>query len=127
MNAVAQGGALDQLVAFAEQLGAPVYDETVPSRCNFPTTHPLYRGSLPRLAHPVRNILAQHDLVLSVGADLFTMSLPANVEALPDGTPLIHIDTNPWEHSARIFPPPSRSSANLGPPCPICPTRSAAP
>ncbi|MBN9559479.1 MAG: thiamine pyrophosphate-binding protein [Alphaproteobacteria bacterium] len=96
-DAVAQGAALDQLAALAEQLGAPVYDETVPSRCNFPTTRPLYRGSLPRLAHPVRSILSQHDLVLSVGADLFTMSLPANVEAMPEGMPLIHIHTDPWE------------------------------
>jgi benzoylformate decarboxylase len=96
-DAVSQGHALDALVQLAEQLGAPVYDETVASRCAFPTTHPLYRGNLPRLAVPVRALLSQHDLVLSVGADLFTMSLPAPVEGLPDGMTVIHIDTNPWE------------------------------
>ena len=96
-DAVAQGDALAELVALAEQLGAPVYDETVPSRCGFPTTHPLYRGSLARLAPNVRAVLLQHDLVLSVGADLFTMSLPSEVIAMPEGMPLIHLDTNPWE------------------------------
>ncbi len=105
-DAVAQSDAHDELVALAEQLGAPVYDETVPSRCGFPTTHPLYRGSLVRTAPGVRGVLSQHDLVLSVGADLFTMSLPATVEAMPEGMPLIHLDTNPWElgknHPARV-------------------------
>ncbi len=96
-DAIAQGDALAELVAFAEQLGAPVYDEGVASRCGFPTTHPLYRGTFVRLAPTIRAILSQHDLVLSVGADLFTMSLPADVEPMPEGMKLIHIDSNPWE------------------------------
>ena len=96
-DAVAQGDALAELVALAEQLGAPVYDESVPSRCGFPTTHPLYRGTFVRLAPTIRAMLSQHDLVLSVGADLFTLSLPSDVEPMPEGMPLIHIDTNPWE------------------------------
>ena len=42
-------------------------------------------------------MLGQHDLLLSVGADLFTLSLPGDVEALPDGMPVVHLDTDPWE------------------------------
>lgn len=96
-DVVAQSDALAELVTLAEQLGAPVYDEGVPSRCGFPTTHPLYRGTFVRLAPTIRSMLSQHDLVLSVGADLFTMSLPSDVEPMPEGMPLIHIDTDPWQ------------------------------
>ncbi len=96
-DVVAQSNALAELVTLAEQLGAPVYDEGVPSRCGFPTTHPLYRGTFVRLAPTIRSMLSQHDLVLSVGADLFTMSLPSDVEPMPEGMPLIHLDTDPWQ------------------------------
>src|SRR6195952_4333259 len=48
-DSVPQGNALQELVAFAEALGAPVYDEGMPSRAMFPSSHPLYRGALVRL------------------------------------------------------------------------------
>jgi benzoylformate decarboxylase len=67
------------------------------SRAMFPSSHPLYRGSLPRLPETLRGMLSQHDLLLSVGADLFTLSLPADVEALPEGMKVVHLDTDPWE------------------------------
>ena len=96
-DCVPQSDALAELVALAEALGAPVYDETMASRAMFPSSHPLYRGSLPRLPETLRGMLSQHDLLLSVGADLFTLSLPADVEALPEGMKVVHLDTDPWE------------------------------
>jgi benzoylformate decarboxylase len=96
-DCVPQSDALAELVALAEALGAPVYDETMASRAMFPSSHPLYRGSLPRLPATLRAMLSQHDLLLSVGADLFTLSLPADVEALPEGMKVVHLDTDPWE------------------------------
>lgn len=96
-DAIAQGDALQELVALAEALGAPVYDEGMATRAMFPSSHPLYRGALVRLPPAIRGMLSQHDLLLSVGADLFTLSLPDDVESMPDGMPIIHIDTNPWE------------------------------
>ncbi len=39
----------------------------------------------------------QHDLLFSVGGDLFTLSLPSDVEPMPEGLPLIHLDLDPWE------------------------------
>jgi benzoylformate decarboxylase len=96
-DAVPQGDALVELVALAEALGAPVYDEGMATRCMFPSSHPLYRGALVRLPAAIRGMLDQHDLLLSVGADLFTLSLPDEVESMPEGMPIIHIDTNPWE------------------------------
>jgi benzoylformate decarboxylase len=96
-DAVPQGNALQELVAFAEALGAPVYDEGMASRAMFPSSHPLYRGALVRLPEAIRGMLTQHDLLVSVGGDLFTLSLPGEVEAMPEDYPVIHLDTDPWE------------------------------
>ena len=96
-DAVAHGDALIEMVEVAELLGAPVYTECVPSTCSFPFTHPLYRGAFPRLGVPIRNLLMPHDLIFSVGGDLFMLSLPPDVEPMPEGLPVIHLDTDPWE------------------------------
>jgi len=96
-DAVPQGDALQELVALAEALGAPVYDEGMATRTMFPSSHPLYRGALVRLPAAINGMLRQHDMLLSVGADLFTLSLPDDIESMPEGMPVIHIDTDPWE------------------------------
>jgi len=96
-DAVAHSGAIPELIELAELLGAPVVTEGVASTCSFPFTHPLYIGSFPRLAPPIRAFLMQYDLLCSVGGDLFTLSLPSDVEPMPHGLDVIHIDTDPWE------------------------------
>ena len=50
-----------------------------------------------RTAPEVRKALEQHDLLFSVGGDLFTLSLPSAVDPMPPGLSLIHLDTDPWE------------------------------
>ena len=67
------------------------------SRAMFPSSHPLYRGSFVRLPAAIRGMLAEHDLLVSIGADLFTLSLPGEVDAMPEGMPIVHLDTDPWE------------------------------
>lgn len=96
-DAVPQGNALQELVALAEAIGAPVYDEGMASRAMFPSSHPLYRGALVRLPEAIRDLLTQHDLLVSIGGDLFTLSLPGEVEPMPEAFPVIHMDTDPWE------------------------------
>jgi len=96
-DAVAQSGAFAELVALAETLAAPVYAEGIASRASFPASHPLFRGAFVRLAHNIREILQQYDLLLSIGGDLFTLSLPGNVEAVPEGMQIVHLDNDPWE------------------------------
>jgi benzoylformate decarboxylase len=96
-DAVAQGNALNEVVVLAEALGAPVYDEGMASRAMFPSSHPLYRGALVRLPEAIRGMLVQHDLLVSIGGDLFTLSLPGDVESMPESYPVIHMDTDPWE------------------------------
>src|SRR5882762_3325338 len=96
-DAVAHGDALGELAEVAELIGAPVITEGVASTCSFPFTHPLYAGSMPRTGPPIRALLMRHDLLFSVGGDLFTLSLPDDVDPMPPGLTVVHLDVNPWE------------------------------
>jgi benzoylformate decarboxylase len=71
--------------------------EGVSSTCSFPFTHPLYAGPMPRLGPEIYAFLMRHDLVFSVGGDLFTLSLPSDVDPMPPGLTVVHLDVDPWE------------------------------
>jgi benzoylformate decarboxylase len=103
-DAVAQSHANKELVELAELLGAPVYAEFVPNTASYPTSHPLFRGQLTRLAPATRKVLEDYDVLFSVGADLFTLSLPSDVDPMPPGITLIHLDVDPWE-IGKNYPP----------------------
>jgi benzoylformate decarboxylase len=103
-DAVAQSRAHAELVELAELLGAPVYSEFVPNTASFPASHPLFRGAMIRLAPDVRKILDQHDVLFSVGGDLFTLSLPSEVDPMPKDLKLVHLDVDPWE-LGKNYPP----------------------
>jgi benzoylformate decarboxylase len=96
-DAVAHGNAHAELIELAELIGAPVYTEIVPSTASFPASHPLFRGAIARMQGPVRKVLEQYDVLFSVGADLFTLSLPSDIEPMPKGLTLVHLDNDPWE------------------------------
>jgi benzoylformate decarboxylase len=96
-DGVAQSRALDELVALAELIGAPVHAEFVPNTASFPSSHPLFRGNMVRMQHAVRKILDTHDVLFSAGADLFTLSLPGPAEPVPPGMTIVHLDNDPWE------------------------------
>ncbi|HET8920380.1 MAG TPA: thiamine pyrophosphate-binding protein [Xanthobacteraceae bacterium] len=103
-DAVARSKAHAELIELAELIGAPVYSELVPSTASFPASHPLFRGAMTRMQGPIRKILEQYDLLFSVGGDLFTLSLPSDIEPMPAGLTLIHLDTDPWE-LGKNYPP----------------------
>ena len=96
-NDAAASGADRELAALAELLGAPVRIESVDNTAPFPTAHPLFRGQITRLEPSIRAILAQHDVLFSVGGDMFTLSLPSNTTAIPPELKIIHLDSDPWE------------------------------
>ena len=103
-DAVARSKAHAELIELAELIGAPVYSELVPSTASFPASHPLFRGAMTRMQGPIRKILEQYDVLFSVGGDLFTLSLPSDIEPMPAGLTLIHLDTDPWE-LGKNYPP----------------------
>lgn len=96
-DAVAKSGAHAELAALAEAIGAPVYLEGMANTAAFPSNHRLYAGSVARMAPAMRALLDNHDLVVSIGADLLTQSQASGVEAIKTGTKLIHIDDEPWQ------------------------------
>jgi benzoylformate decarboxylase len=96
-DSVAQSDAHAELVALAEALGAPVYAEGVANTASFPSSHPLFRGPFLRVAPAVRQVLSEADLLFSVGGDLLTLSLPSDIDPMPPGLEVIHLDTDPWE------------------------------
>src|SRR5260370_21189707 len=50
-----------------------------------------------RLQTKMREILQQHDVLFSVGGDLFTLSLPSDTEVMPPDLAIIQLDNDAWE------------------------------
>lgn len=96
-DCIANRDAFAEMVAFAEAVGAPVYMEGMANRAAFPSNHPLFAGTVPRMTPALRAATRDHDLVISIGADLLTQSQATGVEALEPGKTLVHLDDNPWE------------------------------
>ena len=59
------------LVALAERLACPVWQESFGARAGFPQDHPLFAGHLPPRRARLRDTLGRHDFVLAVGAPAF--------------------------------------------------------
>ncbi|WP_164156805.1 thiamine pyrophosphate-binding protein [Sandarakinorhabdus rubra] len=96
-DCIANRDAFAEMVAFAESVGAPVYMEGMANRAAFPTNHPLFAGTVPRMTPALRAATRDHDLVISIGADLLTQSQATGVEGLEPGKLLVHLDDNVWE------------------------------
>ena len=96
-SAVASSAAHAELARVAELVGAPVFQETVSGSCDFPSSHPLSMGPLLRDQRTTRATLQDADVILAVGADLMTMSLPSDIDPMPPGAEIIHLHLDPWE------------------------------
>ncbi len=94
---VATSDALAEAAGFAEVLGAPVYQQTVPWGAHFLSEHPAFMGALSRNQTQVRNILSEYDLLVCIGADVLRMSVWSEVEPLPEGMPIVQIGLRDWE------------------------------
>jgi benzoylformate decarboxylase len=116
-DAVAQSGAHGAAVRLAELIGAPVYAESLPSTASFPSSHPLFAGTVDRVGPAARAVLDQYDLILSIGGDLFTLSLPSGMEPIPPRIRIVHIDLDPWQ-LAKNYPV---EAAILGDPARVLP------
>ncbi len=97
---ICEADAVDELVATAERLGAPVLHEPPSShgRCSFPSDHPLAAGTLPFSSPDIRRQLGQFDVLLVAGMKLtqqFLYREPAR--AVPEHVRLVQIDDDPWE------------------------------
>ena len=83
----------------AENSRMPVWIAPSPSRCPFPTSHPLFRGVLPFAIGRLSAQLAGHDLILVFGAPVFRYHEYAPGRYLPEGAQLIAVISDPAEAS----------------------------
>jgi benzoylformate decarboxylase len=87
-------GAGPALVALAERIGAPVLTSPFSSRLSFPEDHPLFAGHLPASPQSVSDALIAHDLVLVIGAPVFTFHVPGDCTLFRSGIPIIQMTTD---------------------------------
>jgi benzoylformate decarboxylase len=97
---VVERGAVAEMVAVAERLGAPVFSEpgTTHGRLGFPVDHPLYAQGLPLWSPEMRERLAPFDVLLVVGMDLFRQYVyhePSR--AMPEHLRIVHLDEDPHQ------------------------------
>ena len=79
------------LVVLAERLGAPVMTAPFASRLAFPEEHPLFAGFLPAAPQAVSDRLMAHDLVLVVGAPVFTFHIEGDAPLFRSGIPIFQL------------------------------------
>ena len=98
--AVDQDGAWPLAIQLAERLNAAVWESPMSGRRSFPEDHPLFAGFLPPLRQPLADRLAPYDVVLVIGAPVFTYHVHTGGSFMPAGAQLFHLTDDP-EQAAR--------------------------
>jgi benzoylformate decarboxylase len=81
------GDGWEGVIALAERLGCPVWQESFARAAGFPQNHPQFAGHLSWRRREMRDTLAPHDLVLAVGTNAFRLYL------FDDPGPMVHDGT----------------------------------
>ncbi|MDQ2640798.1 MAG: benzoylformate decarboxylase [Pseudomonadota bacterium] len=99
--AVDRDGAWDDVVRLAEAHGALVWASPLIGRCGFPEDHPLFAGFLPAFREQIHQRLAGHDLLLALGAQLFTYHAEGAGPYVPEQLAVYQVSEDPdWAASA---------------------------
>jgi benzoylformate decarboxylase len=85
------------LVVLAERLACPVWQESFGARAGFPQHHPLFAGHLPADRAGLREALAGHDVVLTVGAPVFRQYPFSPGPLVDEGTRVAVVTDDPAE------------------------------
>ena len=86
-----QDKAGDAMVALAERIRAPVWAAPFASRVVFPEDHDLFAGFLTASPEALSQTLAQHDVVLVIGAPVFTFHVPGDCGLFRSGARIFQI------------------------------------
>jgi benzoylformate decarboxylase len=92
---VDQDNAWNVTVKLAERLQAAVWVSPKASRSSFPEDHPLFAGFLPPVRQLVTEKLAGHDVVVVLGAPVFTYHVHSEGPFVPEGTQLYQMTDDP--------------------------------
>ena len=93
--AVDHDKAWDAAVALAERVQAAVWVSPKSSRASFPEDHPLFAGFLPPVRQLVTEKLTGYDVVVVLGAPVFTYHVHTEGPFVPEGTRLYQIIDDP--------------------------------
>ena len=92
---VDRNGAWEQVVALAERHQALVWVSPMSPRCSFPERHRLFAGFLPAIRERIVKNLDGHDLVVALGAPVFTYHIEGFGPHVPPGADLIQMIDDP--------------------------------
>lgn len=94
---IVSSDALQEAAEFAQALGCPVLQQTIPFGAHFLSEHPCFLGALSRNQPKVRQVLSAYDLLIVFGADPLRMSVDHAVDPLPQGMPIVQVGLIDWD------------------------------
>jgi benzoylformate decarboxylase len=92
---VDRAGAVDLMVQVAEKAKASVWVSPFSARCGFPERHPQFAGFLHASPAQVSDALAAHDLVVVIGAPVFTFHVEGHASIFDGATTIFQITDDP--------------------------------
>ncbi len=93
--AVDRAQAVDLMVRLAEKTRASVWISPFSARCSFPETHPQFAGFLHASPGQLSEALRAHDLVVVIGAPVFTFHVEGHASIFDGATQLFQITDDP--------------------------------
>ncbi|MFC0239816.1 benzoylformate decarboxylase [Rhodopseudomonas telluris] len=89
--AVDRAAAVELMVQLAERTKAPVWVSPFSARCSFPERHPLFAGFLPASPGQLSDTLSAFDVVVVIGAPVFTFHVEGHAAIFEGATTLFQI------------------------------------
>jgi benzoylformate decarboxylase len=92
---VDRAGAVDLMVRVAEKARAAVWVSPFSARCSFPERHPQFAGFLHASPGQLSEALRDHDLVVVIGAPVFTFHVEGHASIFDGATTIFQITDDP--------------------------------
>ena len=87
--------AVDLMVQVAEKTKAAVWVSPFSARCSFPERHPQFAGFLHASPGQLSDALRDHDLVVVIGAPVFTFHVEGHASIFDGATTIFQITDDP--------------------------------
>jgi benzoylformate decarboxylase len=87
--------AVDLMVKVAEKTKTAIWVSPFSARCSFPERHPQFAGFLPASPAQLSDALREHDLVVVVGAPVFTFHVEGHASIFDGATTIFQITDDP--------------------------------
>ena len=111
--AIDRAQAVDLMVRLAEKTRAAVWVSPFSARCSFPERHPQFAGFLHASPGQLSEALRAHDLVVVIGAPVFTFHVEGHAAIFDSATALFQITDDP--DAAAVAPAGSSIIATMKP------------